>query len=152
VLILFNADAALNALSELTVNDSPVDVFSTPSQLDSELITLTLLPRSRWQTLLNLEVIQVRERTRQASISLTDPRLQQRNKPKEALKAPEQAPFFLPTLPGVEPRFVVESKDDGKPKKPTRRLDKAAAESDSVFYQKLLTDDVDGDCKSSRYK
>ena len=41
------------------MTDAPVDVFSTPPQLDGELITLTLLPRSRWQTLLNLEVIQV---------------------------------------------------------------------------------------------
>ena len=51
----------LNALSALTVSDAPIDVFSTPPQLDGELITLTLLPRSRWQTLLNLEVIQVRD-------------------------------------------------------------------------------------------
>jgi U3 small nucleolar RNA-associated protein 21 len=49
----------LNALSSLTVSDPPINVFSTPPQLDGELITLTLLPRSRWQTLLNLEVIQV---------------------------------------------------------------------------------------------
>ena len=49
---------ALEALSALTV-DEPADPFTTPSQLDSELITLTLLPRSRWQTLLHLEVIQV---------------------------------------------------------------------------------------------
>ena len=48
----------LNALSALTVSDAPIDVFSTPPQLDGELITLTLLPRSRWQTLLNLEIIQ----------------------------------------------------------------------------------------------
>ena len=53
-------DVALDALSALTVQDTPADVFSTPPQLDGELITLTLLPRARWQTLLNLEVIQVR--------------------------------------------------------------------------------------------
>lgn len=51
--------SALDALSALTVEDAPHDVFSTPPQLDGDLITLTLLPRSRWQTLLNLEVIQV---------------------------------------------------------------------------------------------
>ena len=55
-LILFYSD--LDGLSALTASDAPVDVFSTPPQLDGELITLTLLPRSRWQTLLNLEVIQ----------------------------------------------------------------------------------------------
>ena len=50
--------AALEALQALTVKDTAVDAFSTPPQLDGELITLTLLPRARWQTLLNLEVIQ----------------------------------------------------------------------------------------------
>lgn len=51
---------ALEALIGLTMEDKPVDVFSTPPQLDGDLVTLTLLPRSRWQTLLKLEVIQVR--------------------------------------------------------------------------------------------
>ena len=50
---------ALEALSLLTAQEETVDVFSTPPQLDGNLITLTLLPRTRWQTLLNLEVIQV---------------------------------------------------------------------------------------------
>lgn len=49
----------LDALSALTTEDKPIDPFATPNQLDGDLITLTLLPRSRWQTLLNLEVIQV---------------------------------------------------------------------------------------------
>jgi hypothetical protein len=59
VLYSFLHAIALEALSALTVQDKPVDVFSTPPQLDGDLITLTLLPRSRWQTLLNLDVIQV---------------------------------------------------------------------------------------------
>ena len=55
--------AALEALQALTVKSTAVDAFSTPPQLDGELITLTLLPRARWQTLLNLEVIQASGRT-----------------------------------------------------------------------------------------
>ncbi len=43
----------------------------TPPQLDGELITLTLLPRSRWQTLLNLEVIQVRQEELDGAFFLT---------------------------------------------------------------------------------
>ena len=31
---------------------------------------------------------------------------QERNKPKEPPKPPAQAPFFLPTLPGLEPKFL----------------------------------------------
>ena len=50
--------AALEALEALTVEE-PTDVYSTPAQLGGDLITLTLLPRARWQTLLNLDVIQV---------------------------------------------------------------------------------------------
>ncbi|KAF8077591.1 Utp21 specific WD40 associated putative domain-containing protein [Lyophyllum atratum] len=120
-------DDALNALSALTVTDAPVDVFSTPPQLDGELITLTLLPRARWQTLLNLEVIH------------------QRNKPKEPPKAPEKAPFFLPTLPGVEQRFAPAEAKTPDPKKPTRRLEKVAGTLESVFYQKLMADARGGD-------
>jgi U3 small nucleolar RNA-associated protein 21 len=41
------------------MDDDSIDVFVTPPQLDGDLVTLTLLPRARWQTLLNLDVIQV---------------------------------------------------------------------------------------------
>ncbi|PFH51760.1 hypothetical protein AMATHDRAFT_141834 [Amanita thiersii Skay4041] len=117
----------LEGLSALTMQDAPIDVFSTPPQLDGELVTLTLLPRSRWQTLLNLEVIY------------------QRNKPKEAPKAPEKAPFFLPTLPGVETRFAVEPKeikDDNN--NDTRRLENLTPHVESVFYKNLLAEDING--------
>ncbi|KAF5330287.1 hypothetical protein D9619_005332 [Psilocybe cf. subviscida] len=120
-------DDTLDALTALKVSDASVDVFSTPPQLDGELITLTLLPRSRWQTLLNLEVIQ------------------QRNKPKEAPKVPEKAPFFLPTLPGVETRFAPEAKESAKETKSTRRLETAKVGTESVFCQKLKAEQSDGD-------
>ncbi|KAF8643908.1 hypothetical protein AX16_008924 [Volvariella volvacea WC 439] len=120
-------DDVVEGLSALTMQEEKKDVFSTPPQLDGDLITLTLLPRSRWQTLLNLDVIQIR------------------NKPKEPPKAPEKAPFFLPTLPGVETRFAIEDKKEEKDKKPTRRLDKIAANTESVFLKKLMEEDSEGD-------
>jgi Utp21 specific WD40 associated putative domain len=50
----------LEGLSSLTMESAGVvDVYTTPEQLGEELVTLTLLPRSRWQTLLNLETIHV---------------------------------------------------------------------------------------------
>ncbi|KAH6659575.1 Utp21 specific WD40 associated putative domain-containing protein [Truncatella angustata] len=57
------------------------DTVAAPSidQLSSDMMTLSLVPRSRWQTLLHLDLIK------------------QRNKPKEAPKLPEKAPFFLPS-------------------------------------------------------
>ncbi|KAJ3736079.1 Utp21 specific WD40 associated putative domain-containing protein [Lentinula guzmanii] len=123
-------DEALDSLSPLEAQDPPIDVFSTPPKLDGDLITLTLLPRSKWQTLLNLEVIQ------------------QRNKPREPPKAPEKAPFFLPTLPGVETRFAVEPKKDDASEKPSRRLEQVTQNAGSVFLQRMLEDDVNGDYES----
>ena len=126
---------ALEALSSLSVQDASSDVFSTPPQLDGELITLTLLPRSRWQTLLNLEVIQ------------------QRNKPKEPPKPIEKAPFFLPTLPGVETRFTYAEKKPKETKKSTHRLDKTVVDTESVCIKKMMEEELEGDCKCwfSRY-
>ncbi len=49
----------------------------TIEQLSSDLITLSLVPKSRWQTLVHLDAIS------------------QRNKPKDPPKRPEKAPFFL---------------------------------------------------------
>ena len=60
------------------------EVFKSPEQISSELVTLSLLPNSRWQHLLQIDIIK------------------QRNKPKEPIKVPKQAPFFLPTIPNLE--------------------------------------------------
>ncbi|KAF9940858.1 hypothetical protein BGZ65_005881 [Modicella reniformis] len=69
-------------------------MIETPEQLTEQMITLSLLPKSKWQTLLSLDVIKAR------------------NKSKEAPKVPEKAPFFLGTLPGVEPKFVATKQDE----------------------------------------
>lgn len=50
---------ALDALTALSLEQQQKDVYTTPDQLSEELVTLTLLPRSKWQTLLNLETITV---------------------------------------------------------------------------------------------
>lgn len=49
------------ALSELRapVRWEDVQPYTTPDQLSEDLLTLSLMPRSRWQTLLNLETIKV---------------------------------------------------------------------------------------------
>ncbi|KAI0306620.1 Utp21-domain-containing protein [Multifurca ochricompacta] len=115
-------DEAPEHMSTLVIHDRPQDIFGSMTDPDSKVITLTLLPRSRWETLLNLDVIQ------------------HRNKPKEPPKAPEKAPFFLPTLPGVESRFVVQGKEM---KTPTRQYEKSAANAESVFVQKLSQEQKD---------
>ncbi|KAJ5469430.1 hypothetical protein N7539_009048 [Penicillium diatomitis] len=63
------------------VDESEGPVLAT-EQLQKDMLTLSLVPKSRWQTLLHLDSIR------------------ERNRPKEAPKAPEKAPFFLPSLLG----------------------------------------------------
>ncbi|KAK6143173.1 hypothetical protein DH2020_023521 [Rehmannia glutinosa] len=48
-----------------------------------DLVTLSLLPKSQWQSLINLDIIKAR------------------NKPIEPPKKPEKAPFFLPSIPSL---------------------------------------------------
>jgi U3 small nucleolar RNA-associated protein 21 len=77
--------ASFNASSRLAVEDLPdsddlinaIGGVSEIDQLDSKLLTLSLVPQSRWQTLLNLESIR------------------ERNKPVQPPEKPKAAPFFL---------------------------------------------------------
>ena len=66
-------------------------------QLSQELITLSGLPPARWQNLHNLEVIKAR------------------NKPKEVINKPKNAPFFLPTVTGPDgqTRFNLDNNEEG---------------------------------------
>ncbi|XP_072228107.1 WD repeat-containing protein 36 [Leuresthes tenuis] len=65
------------------------DVYQSAEQLGAELVTLSLLPESRWKSLLHLDNIK------------------RRNKPVAPPTAPPAAPFFLPTVPGFTPRFTL---------------------------------------------
>jgi U3 small nucleolar RNA-associated protein 21 len=109
------------------------DIYTTPEQLGEELLTLSLMPRSRWQTLLNLDIIRAR------------------NKPKEAPKAPEQAPFFLPTVTslddGLGTRFDIAPKEDDSASKSTTRLDLQSAFVESEFTRCLGQEKEGGRCK-----
>lgn len=74
--------AVVEAAAADDAEDEEVDETTVPvmDQLSDKITTLSLVPKSRWQTLLHLDVIRAR------------------NKPKEAPKAPEKAPFFLPSV------------------------------------------------------
>jgi U3 small nucleolar RNA-associated protein 21 len=74
--------ATIEAATEQQEDEEEQDETTVPvmDQLSDKITTLSLVPKSRWQTLLHLDVIRAR------------------NKPKEAPKAPEKAPFFLPSL------------------------------------------------------
>ncbi|KAI0541241.1 WD repeat domain-containing protein [Xylaria digitata] len=68
---------------EEAVDDEDQVAVPSLDQLSADMMTLSLIPRSRWQTLLHLDLIK------------------KRNKLKEAPKAPERAPFFLPSATGA---------------------------------------------------
>ncbi|KAJ5116508.1 hypothetical protein N7456_000856 [Penicillium angulare] len=75
-------EAAFMEDAELDETDGPV---LTTEQLREDMVTLSLVPKSKWQALLHLDSIK------------------ERNRPKEAPKAPEKAPFFLPSMLGDGP-------------------------------------------------
>ena len=74
-----SAEEAAEADDEL---QEELQLDSDPSieQLNSNLTTTSLVPKSRWQTLMHLDTIK------------------ERNKPDQPPKAPEKAPFFLQSL------------------------------------------------------
>lgn len=71
---------------ESSVDQNQLKKPSIAAEFDQQipnLITLSLLPKSQWQSLTNLDIIKVR------------------NKPIEPPKKPEKAPFFLPSTPSL---------------------------------------------------
>ncbi|XP_058062209.1 WD repeat-containing protein 36 [Anopheles bellator] len=76
-----NVDELEDAFEKINIE------YQSPPQLSSELITMSELAASRWQNLLNLDVIK------------------KRNRPRQAPKKPKSAPFFLPTVAGLDLEF-----------------------------------------------
>ncbi|XP_077500929.1 LOW QUALITY PROTEIN: WD repeat-containing protein 36 [Amblyomma americanum] len=87
---------------EPVMDDEVMDLgaYESPEQIAPDMVTLSKLPYSRWQNLLNIDVVK------------------QRNKPKEPPSAPKAAPFFLPTTLGLDPQFVkLDDKENVAPSK-----------------------------------
>merc|ERR1712029_1142515 len=104
-----DSDDLCTELTEMDIDDDKEEEKDTvqlwrKSQID-DLVTLSGLPPARWQNLHNIDVIKAR------------------NKPKEAVQKPKNAPFFLPTVTGPDGqiRFNLEAEqenDDENVKKP----------------------------------
>jgi U3 small nucleolar RNA-associated protein 21 len=91
---------------------------------------LSLVPKSRWQTLLHLDLIK------------------QRNKPTEAPKLPEKAPFFLPSLDNPLARTAVEeSKPEVSMAERSRIMKMDRLASEGAFTIALRSGSENGDCK-----
>ncbi|KAL2257514.1 hypothetical protein VTK26DRAFT_83 [Humicola hyalothermophila] len=129
-------DGAAAAEQQLLQEQSDAAGVPVIEQLSADMMTLSLVPRSRWQTLLHIDVIKAR------------------NKPKEPPKAPEKAPFFLPSLGGANPLLLPEDKDKDKDKgKQEQKKETGASRitqldrtrQEQALTSKLLTSGAAGD-------
>ncbi|KAH9805529.1 WD REPEATS REGION domain-containing protein [Citrus sinensis] len=82
----------------LRTDTVPKDSFGLPTfkQQIPDLVTLSLLPKSQWQSLINLDIIKAR------------------NKPIEPPKKPEKAPFFLPSVPSLSGEILFKPSESTK--------------------------------------
>ncbi|XP_058788671.1 WD repeat-containing protein 36 [Phymastichus coffea] len=91
---------AVMQIDDDSEDDEDSKEYISPIQLSSKLITLSGLAASRWLNLLDIDLVK------------------KRNKPKEAPKVPKAAPFFLPTVAGLQTKFdfsdVQNNKDNSK--------------------------------------
>ena len=117
-------------LAKLLAED-PSEERTAP--LSDGLVTLSTLSKSQWHNLQNLDIIK------------------QRNKPVEPLKQPKQAPFFLPTLPGIEPKFIAAAEDEEIPSAESagsRILNLGNLQPLSEFQKCLVQCAMTKECKS----
>ena len=96
------------------------ELYKSPLQLVDRFVTLSLLPDYRWKNLARQDLIR------------------ERNKPKEALKLPEKAPFFLPTTGGLEPKFDLTKLTDLTSADSAKKKDLPRFATSSVFLDALL--------------
>ena len=101
----------------------------TMDNLSDDLITLSLVPKAKSQTLLHLDLIK------------------QRNKPKEAPKVPEKAPFFLPSVGSVIPGQISEEKSEDDIAERSRIMKMDRLLSEGAFTVALRSGSDSGDCK-----
>ncbi|KAJ1968708.1 rRNA-processing protein utp21 [Dispira parvispora] len=95
--------------------DTTMVSYKSPEQLAEELLTLSDMPKSKWQNILNLDIIK------------------QRNKASKEVEKPKQAPFFLQTLPGVEPRFNLDAIEKDQSSADKENKDENALDSDRLI-------------------
>lgn len=83
------------SIEELEEGESLELNYESPAQLSESLVTMSSVAASRWQNLLNLDIVK------------------QRNRPKVPLKTPKHAPFFLPTVAGLDFQFDTTAQTNG---------------------------------------
>ncbi|XP_053150733.1 WD repeat-containing protein 36 isoform X2 [Hemicordylus capensis] len=110
------AAQAVDVTGEEETSEDMIE-YDSPEQLGDALVTLSILPESRWKNLLNLDIIK------------------QKNKPKEPPKVPKTAPFFIPTIPGLVPRYAsIEQESD---RQQSKVLNLGVLAQKSEFFKQL---------------
>jgi U3 small nucleolar RNA-associated protein 21 len=134
--------------------DQEADVAPAQSldQLSEEMMTLSMVPKSRWQTLLHLDLIKVCPSVLHVTRCSTNFVLKQRNKPIEPPKVPEKAPFFLPSL--EKPQALAlpapeETKENIADRSRIMKMDRMASEGN--FTVTLRAGRESGQCKYIRH-
>ena len=125
-----SARSAIEKEGELEQMDDE-DTFASPEQIADSLITLANLPESRWKNLLSLDVIK------------------ERNKPKHVVQKPKNAPFFIPTISGLETKFDLaaagKAESEGAASADGDRKTPAPLVSLSAFGRALLAAETEED-------
>lgn len=129
-------DMDLPVVTEEGASESPEGDMDTPGcsqfsvvgllKADTDLAELSDLPRTHWETLSNIQSIK------------------ERNQPKQLVETAPEAPFFLPTIPGVEPKLdssvILERPGDAPLSNPdamptqSLRLDELLPLKDCMYY------------------
>ncbi|XP_019856091.1 PREDICTED: WD repeat-containing protein 36-like [Amphimedon queenslandica] len=114
-------DPVQTVSDSMNINEEAMNINEGDVVHDSSLIKLSHLPKSQWHCLQYMDTIK------------------ERNKPKDPVQPLNPAPFFLPTLPGLEMKFIpapepIPTIDENKDSLvPLSRFNKSS-------FQKLLID------------
>lgn len=126
--------AVIETANEEQQEIEEADEIAVPvvDQLSKDITTLSLVPKARWQTLLHLDVIRAR------------------NKPKEAPKAPEKAPFFLPSvgkqnpIAGVDNNALVPLDKESTSRINSAQGSRSSAATATNQFTRLLVETAEG--------
>ena len=114
----------VTATQDMSNQELFVGDFQSPEQISKNLITLSALPESKWKNLLVLDTIR------------------QRNKPKEPMNIPKQAPFFLPTISNLRGFVFINPDEESE----TNEKDKKTShihQTQQFLYRSSLTNLLD---------
>jgi len=114
-------------MEDADVEETLWEVLEIKDMLGEELITMSQTAKSKWKTLVNLDVIR------------------ERNKPEKPPEAPKAAPFILPMAPGIEPRFIAVDKDDEPQEIKSRIINTTDKVIQSRFIKLLSDSEKSGD-------